>query len=285
MRQTDSAMRMLISAYKAVLAKCYIKETLAGGVKRFCKGVALSSFLTAVLAGVSFPSFASSYEVEYQIEKDINENFTESVTVTGANEEHDVIKLDKKDSDYEVKISTSSESDGNIVLDGKGTAETPYLEADGIHITDAPVAGNVELDAAQNIEINVGNNGIDNSGAVTVDIKAKGEVKIDAGIGQTSAEGDGARLEGSGSIAISGNNTNIKGHDEGLYIHEKTTSQEGIKVTASGADENGFGNIIAGNDNGIESAGTAGIDVSAVNGSNRIFGVNSAILNSGSVPS
>ena len=156
------------------------------------------------------------------------------------------------------------------------------MEADGIHITDAPEAGNVELDAAQNIEINVGNNGIDNSGAVTVDIKAKGEVKIDAGIGQTSAEGDGARLEGSGSIAISGNNTNIKGHDEGLYIHEKTTSQEGIKVTASGADENGFGNIIAGNDNGIESAGTAGIDVSAVNGSNRIFGVNSAILNSGS---
>ena len=30
MRQTDSAMRMLISAYKAVLANCYIKETLAG---------------------------------------------------------------------------------------------------------------------------------------------------------------------------------------------------------------------------------------------------------------
>ena len=50
MRQTDSAMRMLISAYKAVLANCYIKETLAGRVKRFCKGVALSSFLTAVLA-------------------------------------------------------------------------------------------------------------------------------------------------------------------------------------------------------------------------------------------
>ena len=33
MRQTDSTMRMLISAYKAVLANCYIKETLAGGGK------------------------------------------------------------------------------------------------------------------------------------------------------------------------------------------------------------------------------------------------------------
>lgn len=237
--------------------------------------------MTAVLAGVSSPSFASSFEVEYQIEKDIEENFTDSVTVTGTNEEHDVIKLDKKNSDYEVKISTSNEADGNIVLDGKGTADTPFLEADGIHITDEPEGGKVELDAAQNIEIDVGNNGIDNSGAATVYIKAEGQIKIDAGIGQTSAEGDGARLEGTGSIAILGNNTYISGHDEGLYVHKEAASEEGIKVSARGADKNGFGNIISGNDNGIESAGLAGIEVSAVYGNNRIYGGSCAVLNTG----
>ncbi len=33
MRQTDSAMRMLVNAYKAVLTNSYIKENRLGGVK------------------------------------------------------------------------------------------------------------------------------------------------------------------------------------------------------------------------------------------------------------
>lgn len=33
MKQTESAVRMLISAYKAVLTNCYIKENLLRGVK------------------------------------------------------------------------------------------------------------------------------------------------------------------------------------------------------------------------------------------------------------
>lgn len=33
MRQTDSAIHMLVNAYKAVLNNCYVKETLAGGGK------------------------------------------------------------------------------------------------------------------------------------------------------------------------------------------------------------------------------------------------------------
>ena len=71
MRQTESAMRMLVNAYKAVLSNCYVKENLAGGIKHFCKGVALSSFLTAVLAGISFPSFASD-EIKLVIDADNN---------------------------------------------------------------------------------------------------------------------------------------------------------------------------------------------------------------------
>lgn len=31
MRQTNSAINMLIHAYKAILSNCYIKEKLAGG--------------------------------------------------------------------------------------------------------------------------------------------------------------------------------------------------------------------------------------------------------------
>ncbi len=33
MRQTESAMRMLVNAYKAVLSNCYLKENLMGGGK------------------------------------------------------------------------------------------------------------------------------------------------------------------------------------------------------------------------------------------------------------
>ena len=33
MKQTESAMRMLINAYISVLSNCYIKEHLAGGGK------------------------------------------------------------------------------------------------------------------------------------------------------------------------------------------------------------------------------------------------------------
>ena len=36
-----------------------------GGVKHFCKGVALSSFLSAALAGISFPSFAADESIEF----------------------------------------------------------------------------------------------------------------------------------------------------------------------------------------------------------------------------
>ncbi len=31
MKQTESAIRMLINAYKAVLSNCYIKENIVGG--------------------------------------------------------------------------------------------------------------------------------------------------------------------------------------------------------------------------------------------------------------
>lgn len=33
MRQTESAMRMLVNAYKAVLSNCYLKENFMGGGK------------------------------------------------------------------------------------------------------------------------------------------------------------------------------------------------------------------------------------------------------------
>ena len=81
MRQTDSAMRMLIAEYRAVLTNSYIKENLMGGVKRFCKGAALSSFLTAVLAGVSFPSFAAQ-ESTILFNDGYDETYNEDLEVT-----------------------------------------------------------------------------------------------------------------------------------------------------------------------------------------------------------
>ena len=183
------------------------------------------------------------------------------------------------DSSYEVKITTTNSQDGNININADGS-----LEGDAIHITDKPKEGAVSINAAQNAEIVAGNNGIDNSGNYTVNISAQNQVKITAGIGQADNdyEGDGARLEGSGSISITGNTVDISGHDEGLYVHAQATSQTGITVIAEDVDENGLGNIISGDDNGIQSDGSALISVTARNGSNKIYGGKSALFNSGS---
>ena len=56
MRQTESALRMLTTAYKAVLTNCYVTENLAGGVKHFCKSVALSALLASAL--ISYPTLS-----------------------------------------------------------------------------------------------------------------------------------------------------------------------------------------------------------------------------------
>ena len=252
-----------------------LKRKLHGGVKHFCKGVALSSFLS-----LTFSSLAQAADsVTYPINEGIDLIQDSSVIIGSSNEEGDAIKVDVPDSSYNVTIITTNSQDGNINIDADDN-----IEGDAIHVTKEPEGGSISISAAQNAEIMAGNNGIDNSGNYTVNISAQNQVKITAGVGQANNayEGDGARLEGSGSISISGNNTNISGHDEGLYIHSSAASKEGIKVTANGTDKNGFGNIISGDDNGIESAGSAGINVSAENGSNRIYGGNSAILNSGS---
>ena len=60
MRQTESAMRMLICAYRAVLSNCFNKEFLRGGVKRLAKGAALGAFLTSFFAISSNISYAGS---------------------------------------------------------------------------------------------------------------------------------------------------------------------------------------------------------------------------------
>ena len=78
MKQTESAVRMLISAYKAVLTNCYIKENLLGGGKRLVKGAALSSFLTAVLAGVSQSAIADDSEFIDNIAAEQIENIKNS---------------------------------------------------------------------------------------------------------------------------------------------------------------------------------------------------------------
>ena len=69
---------------------------MRGGVKHFCKGVALSSFLTAVLAGISFPSFAADSvsddftEIELLDDKNLDGTYT-------ADERYDFSVFDTND--------------------------------------------------------------------------------------------------------------------------------------------------------------------------------------------
>ena len=349
MKQTESAVRMLISAYKAVLTNCYIKENLLGGGKRLVKGAALSSFLTAVLAGVSSPSFAAqsldpitndncdqfnesspAYEDDVNIVGQDDVENGSAIDITADNKkivvatEGDNHSIELESDVYGIKLGNDKESTDNVSinLNAAGNNVIKVSEnadsnvGDGINISKNVNNGSVTLTAVGNNEINAtskngdaiyidtganaevilkagalnkivaGNNGIDNNGSQSITLTTDGANIITGGVAREETndgnQGDGIRVQNSGSVAVNGSYNQISGFDEGLFIHASADAKEGIKITANDADDNGLGNSIAGNDNGIESKGSAGIEVTAENGSNIIYGGNSAILNSGS---
>ena len=194
---------------------------------------------------------------------------------------------------------TNDHGDGlNITGDNHGTISftagqnitinASEKRGDAIIITDDKSSGDVTFTATNgNIEITGGNNGIDNNGSQGITLESGQANIITGGFAQEKTnggnQGDGIRIQNSGSVEVTAGTYNqIKGFDEGLYIHNSVDSGDGIIVTANGADDNGFGNIIVGQDNGIQSDGSASLSVTALNGKNKIYGENSAILNNGS---
>ena len=302
--------------------------------------------MTAVLAGVSSPSFAETSLGP--ITNDFDENtqpYADDVKIVGRDNvgngsaidittdnknivvatEGENHSIEVKSDVYGIKLGYDAESAGStdnvsISLNATGNNVITVSESaksdvgDGINISNKVNNGSITLTAKGNNEINAnsengdaiyidtgakadvmlkagainkivaGNNGIDNRGSQSITLEAVGANIINGGSAQQSSsegnQGDGIRVEGSGTVNVTGLYNKISGFDEGLYIHAQADAEEGIKVTASRADENGFGNIISGDDNGIESAGAAGIEVTAEDSSNKIIGGKNGVLNS-----
>ena len=151
-------------------------------------------------------------------------------------------------------INAGANNTGGISLQGaNNTIKVLGNDSDGIY-TDTGSHNNTDLIAESgNNTIIAGNNGIDHRGDGTVKLQAhNGSNIIHAGEGQTGMEGDGIRVAGSGDVTLDAQYNEIIGHDEGIYT-DVANSQ--INITATGVDENGIGNYIKGEDNGIEVVG------------------------------
>ena len=72
------------------------RKPCGGGVKHFCKGVALSSFLTAVLAGISFPSFAADSQINFVHDIELVDDVDQDGVFEGSDKRYDFSQTFKK---------------------------------------------------------------------------------------------------------------------------------------------------------------------------------------------
>lgn len=167
-----------------------------------------------------------------------------------------------------------------------GNSNVIKVTHDGIYTNEDSTADSEYIAESGNNEIESGNNGIDHRGRGDIILKAKkGANIITAGtakeVSNGSNQGDGIRIAGGGNVYLTGAYNNIKGFDEGIYVHESVVEKE-IMLTATAADEDGYGNIVVGEDNGIQLDGAGKANVLAQAGKNYIKGEKVAVYNNGS---
>lgn len=167
-----------------------------------------------------------------------------------------------------------------------GNSNVIKVTHDGIYTNEDSTADSEYIAESGNNEIESGNNGIDHRGRGDIILKAKkGANIITAGtakeVSNGSNQGDGIRIAGGGNVYLTGAYNNIKGFDEGIYVHESVVEKE-IMLTATAADEDGYGNIVIGEDNGIQLDGAGKVNVLAQAGKNYIKGEKVAVYNNGS---
>ena len=294
MKQTESAVRMLISAYKAVLTNCYIKENLLGGGKRLVKGAALSSFLTAVLAGVS-----SSY------------SYAETISVTEGETKNYV---DKKEYEFEPDNEEDSTIDitkGNLFI-GNKIHESHETYTDkvlidsnkfGIHVIGKDIsnieeASQVQISATTEIVIQQSETTLQNETSA-IYVKDRANVKLEVDLPESYKE-SGSDSDGNILIQAQGNQAaygiNIKGSVDldNLEVEDSIYSDDESKqiyYPYIEIDQNKIPSVVLDNgygDNRISGVGYAGggigvqvdrgrLDVKADKGSNTILGTKTAI--------
>ena len=206
-----------------------------------------------------------------------------NVILTAAQDNKIIVDLGSEDDADGINAVNGASGKINLIANGSNIITTTGVGTDGIY-TDKGNNTEILLNAANdnhNNEIYTGNNGIDHRGNNKVTLTAKGGNIIDAGNAYTIAEGDGIRIEGNGNVELNAQYNKITASDEGLYIHNNSGENVEIELIASGIDENGYGNYINANDNGIEiTKGVANVTANA--GANYVYGEKNAVYNHGS---
>ncbi|WP_303962980.1 autotransporter outer membrane beta-barrel domain-containing protein [Succinatimonas hippei] len=178
------------------------KRKLVGGGKRLVKGAALSSFLTAVLAGASSPSFAEPLNISESIKDDDYNGTYESVSITTG------------DSESAVELT-----DDNIKVDIKTDTDSIILNSEKYGIRDEGKDNSILFTSVKDNVIN-----------------------ITEEAGDASGDGINATKDASGSIElIAEENNRLDTTDDGIYVDSGSTSKISLTAT-TGDNEISAGN-------------------------------------------
>lgn len=184
-----------------------------------------------------------------------------------------VIKVTANSTDDEIGdgINVTENAGGTITLNGaNNTIAVEGEHSDGIY-TAAGSATNIGLVAAAGSNtITATNNGIDHRGNNTITLEANGGSNI-----IQATNGDGIRVEGTGTVEFNAQNNEITAGDNGIQVEGGGT----VNVTATNGN-----NIITANTNGIYDSGEnsvvnliGNVNKITVNGTDETA-MNSAIL-------
>jgi outer membrane autotransporter protein len=204
-----------------------------------------------------------------------NKEYNEEVTVTNDDPMQAAIQVANK----EVTISTGDKFDIQLNSYGSGIRT-------GNEDSDTSTKSTVEVISSGNniIQFNMESgsegNGITVEDNSNVTVIATGENHIFSE-NPSPKVGDGIRIAGNGTASITGQYNTISVGDDGLYLSRKNGNDATITLTATGANADGIGNYLEGN-NGIHTDGAGTIYVTASNGKNVILGKENAVHASGS---
>ena len=204
-----------------------------------------------------------------------NKEYNEEVTVTNDDPMQAAIQVANK----EVTISTGDKFDIHLNSYGSGIRT-------GNEDNNTSTKSAVEVISSGNniIQFNMESgsegNGITVEDNSNVTVTATGENHIFSE-NPSPKVGDGIRIAGNGTASVTGQYNTISVGDDGLYLSRKNGNDATITLTATGANADGIGNYLEGN-NGIHTDGAGTIYVTASNGKNVILGKENAVHASGS---
>ena len=174
-------------------------------------------------------------------------------------------------------VALTATSGNNVILSEakKNSADSEEIGGDGI-LTQNGSNADVTLTSEQgNNIIAAGNNGIDHRGSQNISLIAQKGINAVYGSAYYDEAaayktGDGIRVDGSGTVSLKAKYNYVSGHDTGIYLTDKASSETN-KYNVSLIAES---NYIGGETSGFSAKGDSAAYIEATNGYNHVKGLN-----------